>query len=74
MDSHYYDVSAPDSFTSAAGLSRRSRKPVKEVKEWLSSQDPYTLHRKIVRRFKRRKTYAKGINDLWQIDLVDCRG
>ena len=71
MESYYYDTSAPDSFGSAAGLFRQSKKPIKDVHDWLSDQDAYTLHRKIVRRFKRRNTYSKGINDLWQIDLVD---
>jgi len=70
MESHYYNASAADSFGSAAGLIRQSKKPIKDVTDWLSGQDAYTLHRRIVRRFKRRKTYSKGINDLWQIDLV----
>jgi len=71
MESYYYNVPAADSFSSAVGLARQSKKPIKNVYDWLSDQDAYTLHRRIVRRFKRRKTYSKGINDLWQIDLVD---
>jgi len=71
MESHYYDISAPESFTSAVGLARQSKTSVKCAYDWLSDQDAYTLHRRIVRRFKRRKTYAKSVKDLWQIDLVD---
>ena len=71
METHYYDVEKPDSFGSVAGLERQSKQSKRVVSKWLSGQDAYTLHRPITRRFRRRKTYSKGINDLWQIDLVD---
>ena len=60
MESYYYNDVAADSFGSAVGLARQSKKPIKNVYDWLSDQDAYTLHRRIVRRFKRRKTYSKG--------------
>ena len=44
---------------------------VKNVKDWLKSQETYTLHKPVRRRFKRRKTYCLGVDHLWQIDLVD---
>jgi hypothetical protein len=47
--------------------------PVKTVKEWLETQDPYTLHKPVVKEFPRRKTFAKGIDDLFQADLADMR-
>jgi hypothetical protein len=31
----------------------------------------YTLHKQAKTKFKRRKTFATGIDDLWQVDLVD---
>src|SRR5271163_2270655 len=34
-------------------------------------QNAYTLHKQSKTKFRRRKTYANGINDLWQADLVD---
>jgi len=37
----------------------------------LVGQDAYTLHKPRKIRFPRRKTYSKGIGDLFQIDLVD---
>jgi transposase InsO family protein len=43
------------------------------TKTWLSSQDAYTLHKPVRRIFPRRKTFAKGINDLFQADLVDMQ-
>ena len=43
----------------------------KQIKDWLSKQDSYTLHKPVRRRFQRRKIYAKCIDDLWQADLAD---
>ncbi len=37
----------------------------------MKTQDAYTLHRPIRRRFKRNKVIVAGIDDTWQIDLVD---
>ena len=39
--------------------------------DYLARQDAYTLHKPIRRRFARRRTYSKGIADLYQIDLAD---
>jgi hypothetical protein len=47
--------------------------PVKTVREWLETQDPYMLHKPVVKKFPRRKTFAKGIDDLFQADLADMR-
>ena len=42
-----------------------------ESKKFLAGRDAYTLHKPRRIRFPRRKTYSKGIADLFQIDLVD---
>jgi hypothetical protein len=47
--------------------------PVKTVKGWLETRDPYALHKPVVKKFPRRKTFAKGIDDLFQADLADMR-
>ena len=44
---------------------------MRESKKFLASRDAYTLHKPRRIRFPRRKTYSKGIADLFQIDLVD---
>lgn len=41
------------------------------MKNWLKSKDAYTLHKSVRLKFRRRKTFAVGIDDLWQADLVD---
>jgi hypothetical protein len=42
----------------------------KEVREWLQSQDTYTLHKPTRRRFTRRRVVVNGIDHQWQADLV----
>ncbi len=46
---------------------------LKDVKNWLQSQDTYTLHRPRRKNFQRNRVYANGIDDIWQIDLCDMR-
>jgi transposase InsO family protein len=45
----------------------------KAAKEWVKSQDTYTLHRPIRRKFHRNPTVVYGIDDQWQADLVDMQ-
>ena len=45
----------------------------KDVKEWLKTQDTYTLHAPVQRHFKRRRVIVHGIDHQWQADLVDLR-
>lgn len=63
----------PASFTSRNKVTKTLNKKVKvkDFNEWKRTQDAYTLHAPIRYKFKRRKTYASKINDLWQIDLID---
>jgi transposase InsO family protein len=73
MESVYYETGKPGSFGGVRALARYGGMPVKKVKGWLETQDTYTLHKPIVKNFPRRKTFAKGINDLFQADLADMR-
>jgi len=52
-------------------LKRYAGSSERETKKFLSGRDAYTLHKPRRIRFPRRKTYSKGIADLYQIDLVD---
>jgi len=71
MDSVYYDPAAAGSFGGMRQLAAKYGR--KKAQEWLMSQDAYTLHKPSRRTFPRRKTYSKGINDLYQIDLVEMQ-
>jgi len=71
MDVVYHDIRSPGSFGSIDKLRRYVRKRRKDVVDYLKSQAAYTLHKPIRRRFIRRRTYSKGIGDLYQIDLAE---
>jgi transposase InsO family protein len=71
METLYYQASQPGSYGGVRPLARYSNTSMKPTKSWLSSQDTYTLHKPVRKVFLRRKTYAKGIGDLFQADLVD---
>ena len=43
----------------------------KVIRRFLSGQDAYTKHKPTRHRFARRKTYSKGIDDLFQADICD---
>src|SRR3989441_7189061 len=65
----YYDPALPGSFGGVSALSKASDR--KDVKEWVVSQETYTLHKPVRRKFKRRKTICVGMDHLWQVDLAD---
>ncbi len=44
---------------------------LRDIKKWLQSQDFYTLHKPIIKNFKRNHYYVLGIDHLWEIDLTD---
>jgi len=67
----YSRPNAPASFGGVRALKRYSGRSEKDVRRFLSQQDAYTLHKPTRVRFPRRKTYSKGIRDLYQVDLVD---
>ena len=61
MDEVYNTLRLPGSFGSVRNLRRYGGRSERESKEFLAKQDAYTLHRP--RRI--RKTYSKGIADLY---------
>src|SRR6267154_2652894 len=65
----YFNPALPGSFGGVNALSKVSNR--NDVKEWLSGQDAFTLHKPVRRKFKRRRTICVGVDHLWQIDLVD---
>lgn len=71
----YYDTSHPASFSGVENLWKAVSPAVskKDVRTWLQSQDTYTLHKPLRRRFPRNKYLVDNIDDLWQADLNDVR-
>jgi hypothetical protein len=73
LKKHYYDPIQAGAYGGAVALQRKTGINPKLVKEWLSHQDTYTLHKPIRHHFKRRKTITGGIDHQFQADLIDMR-
>jgi len=71
LDAVYTDPRGPGSFGGVRILKRYGGRSDRETKKFLSGRDAYTLHKPRRIHFPRRKTFSKGIADLYQIDLVD---
>jgi transposase InsO family protein len=71
MENLYVDPRRPGSFAGKRTLQRYAGESKRDVDRFLATQNAYTLHRPVRLRFQRRRTYAKGIDDLFQIDLAD---
>ena len=67
----YYDPNHPASFGSVAKLVKGSKNKKKHVEEWLSSQNTYTLHKQVRKRFPRNPYTVTNIDDVWEMDLAD---
>lgn len=76
LSSVYYNPAEPAGFSGINSLyqSVKGQHSRKSVKEWLQSQDTYTLHKPVRKVFPRNKYVVYSINELWQADLNDMRG
>ena len=72
----YYDPQHPASFSGVDKIYRAVRKEGKyvlgktKIRKWLEKQEPYTIHRQVIRKFKRRKTIVPYINYQWEVDTA----
>ena len=76
LKSIYTDLKQPASFSSPYKLYRAARKVndgirLRQVVDWLETQDTYTKYRDVKTRFFRRKVLTRGIGYQQQADLVD---
>ena len=74
----YYNPSSPAGFSTADKLYQEAKLKngsikLKDVKDWLSGQLTYTLHKPLRRRFNRCKIISSKPNEQWQADLVDLQ-
>ncbi len=65
----YYNVKHPAGYGGAYKLKAATTHG--NVMKWLSGQPPYTLHKPMLRKFPTRPYRTRGINDLWQMDLME---
>ena len=75
----HHDPKDPGSLYGVERLLQRARQlhvqgvTRKTVKEYLKSEQAYTLHKPARRRFIRDHTYVAGIDAQWQADLADLQ-
>ncbi|XP_054283126.1 uncharacterized protein LOC129000373 [Macrosteles quadrilineatus] len=55
-------------------VKKKKRTKRQTVLDWLRTQDTYTLHRPVRKRFARNRYVVFGPDELWQADLNDMRG
>ena len=67
----YYDPKHPAGFGSVAKLVKASKNRKRVLEEWLSSQNTYTLHKQVRKRFPRNPYTVTNIDDVWEMDLGD---
>lgn len=75
LDSIYYNPKEPAAFGSLQSLYNEAKSRIKGVSRkyiqyYLTRQDTYTLHRPVQKRFKKRIYLCRGLNDIWQSDLL----
>lgn len=78
LEKLYYTINQGGSLASIDALYHAAKKKNKkitkgEVKRWMGSQRVYALHRPAIRNFRRNRVYAKSIDSLWELDLIDVQ-
>lgn len=65
----YYDIKNTSSFGGKRKLIKQF--PKQKVNEWVQNEMTYSLHKPIRKRFETRTYHCAGLNDTWQIDLME---
>ena len=78
LSSIYYNTKNSASFSSVKNLFKEAKKKnnsitLNDVKDWLSKQITYTLHKPIKKKFQRNRIIVSRIDEQWEADLVDMR-
>lgn len=75
LENLYYNLRNPSAFAGVQPLKKASGYAVSrgKIKNWLASQDTYTLFKPVRKKFRRNPYLVSNINDLWQADLVDTQ-
>ena len=75
----YFDPDLPNGFSTLKQLhdavrDSKIQKTIEELTAWTESQDAFTLHRTVRKRFPRIPDTVNNIMDFWEYDLFDVRG
>ena len=71
----YTNPMEPGSFTSSGKLLKHHfhKKTKNTINKALQTLDAYTKHKPVIRKFQRNKVIVGGMNEQWQIDLMDMQ-
>lgn len=69
----YYDPRHPASFGGPHALWKATGGTLNEAKQWLESQDTYSLHKPARKRFPRNQIRVAGLDDQFEADLIDVQ-
>ena len=67
----YYDITNPGGFGGVSRLMHTTKSNKGQVSKWLSTQPSYSLNKTYRKHFPTRHYRTSGLNDLWQMDLME---
>lgn len=67
----YTNVEQPGSFQGSSGF--KKNQPKVQNATQIKKLDFFQLHKNYLKKFKRRQTFVQGIDDCWQVDLIDFK-
>ena len=68
----YYDLTKEGGYGGVQRLQHNIDKvDKKSISQWLKTQPTYSLHKPLRKKFPTRKYKVNGINDVWQMDLME---
>lgn len=74
LERKYYDPKVPGSLSGANTFYKnQSSSSRKEIKEFLSGEDAYTLHFPVRFKFRRNKIVVGELDQTWESDLIDMQ-
>ena len=71
MEKIWMNPEDPAGYGGVAKLAKRTKVTEKKTGKWLSSQLAYSLNKPMRKRFPTRPYRTNGINDVWQMDLME---
>ena len=71
LSKYYHNVKNVGSFSGYRKLADSIKDHSKHVRDWISTQDDYTLHKPVRFSFPRRRVIVTQIGSQWQADLID---
>ena len=71
LSASYYNARGVGSYGGVQPLSQKTKLSPERVKEWLTTQDAYTLHKPVRYKFRRTRVIVAGPHQQWQADLID---